>query len=514
MSATRIFPDSQKTQKTGDFPIVIVGSGFSGLCMGILLRKAGIESFTILEKADEVGGTWRDNTYPGAACDVQSYLYSYSFEPRTDWSRAFSPQPEILDYLRHCARKYDLYRHIRFGSEVEKGVFDERTGTWTVHVRNAAPVKARALVMGTGALHIPAYPSFKGMDRFEGRTFHSARWDHGYDLAGKTVAVIGTGASAIQFVPEIQPKVKKLHLFQRTAPWVLPKPDRRMKDWEHTLFRSVPAAQWLHRAGLYWTLESRVLGFAVDPRLLMMAEKLGIRYLNKVVKDPELRRKLTPDYHMGCKRILMSNDYYQSLCQPNAEVVTEAIDCITPRGIRTKDGTERPVDAILFGTGFSVTESLAPVPLQGLGGQDFNDAWRKSPGAYYGITRSGFPNLYIMMGPNTGLGHNSMVFMIEAQARYAVQCIGKLRSRRLAWMDVRQDVESAQFWSIQKKLRKSVWASGCKSWYQAEDGTNPTLWPGFTFDYWLQTRRVKLGDYVLRKEEDALPLAAPVPATA
>jgi cation diffusion facilitator CzcD-associated flavoprotein CzcO len=495
----------------GRFSVVIIGTGFSGIAMGVMLKRAGIKSFTILEKASDIGGTWRDNTYPGAACDIPSHLYSFSFEPKADWSRSYSPQQEIQDYLRHCVEKYDLRRHIRFDSEVSGAEFDASAGVWTVRITDGVPLTARALVLGNGALSIPSYPDIPGLEQFTGRTFHSARWDHDYDLKGKTVAVIGTGASAIQFVPEIEPEVKRMHLFQRTPPWILPKPDRPIRDRVKRLLRAVPLARWLYRAWIYWLHELRAVGFVVDPRLMKAAEKLARAYLAEQVKDPVLRAKLTPSYTIGCKRILMSNNYYQALQQPHVEVVTDAIERVTPTGIVTRDGRERQVDAIIHGTGFTATEYLAPIRIVGRDGRELNEVMRATPETYLGITGHGFPNLFLMMGPNTGLGHNSMVFMIEAQARYALQGIRTLRDRDLAFMDVYAPVQRAFNERIQAKLRQTVWASGCKSWY-LKDGHNLSLWPGFTFQYWMETRALDVHDYqlVARPQVRTEPAALPV----
>ena len=498
--------------ETDRFPIVIIGTGFSGIAIGVMLKKAGIDSFTILEKADDIGGTWRDNTYPGAACDVPSHLYSFSFEPKPDWSRSFSPQEEIQGYLRHCVAKYDLARHIRFESEVTGAEFDEANGAWTVRVKDRAPIRARAVVLGNGALSIPSTPKIPGLEDFAGKLFHSARWDHGFDLDGKTLAVIGTGASSIQFVPEIAPKVGKLNLFQRTPPWIVPKPDRPMRTWEKWLFRLARPVHWLYRASIYWLYEMRVLGFVVDPRIMRFAEKLAKRYVYSIVEDAELREKVTPSYTMGCKRILMSNDYYQALLRPNVEVVTDGIERITRDGVLTKDGVERKVDAIICGTGFTATEYLAPLDIIGRNGRSLNQTIQEKPETYLGITVNGYPNLFLMMGPNTGLGHNSMIFMIEAQARYALQAIRALRKRRLLFLDVLEPVQQRFHSRIQGKLRQSVWNSGCQSWY-LKDGHNASLWPSFTFAYWWQTRRIALADYELVAEPavEEYPEALPAP---
>jgi cation diffusion facilitator CzcD-associated flavoprotein CzcO len=474
---------------------VIVGAGFSGICAGIQLKKAGIDGFVILEKAAGVGGTWRENTYPGAACDVPSHLYSYSFEPNPKWSRAYGKQAEILAYLDHCVDKYGLRPHLRFGQHVSHARFDEASGVW--HVRTAAGDRlvARALLLGNGALHIPQLPQIPGLASFQGKQFHSAHWDHSYDLTGKRVAVIGTGASAIQFVPEIAPRVKQLHVFQRTPPWIVPKRDRVMTGAERWLFEHVPATHWLRRTGLYWLMESRVIGFAYAPKVLEVAEKLVLRSLALQVRDPELRAKLTPGYRLGCKRVLISNDYYPALQRDNVELVTDAITEVTPRGVRAA-GKDYDVDAIICGTGFRVSEYLSSIEIVGRSGVELNAAWKSSLRNYLGITVSGFPNLFLLMGPNTGLGHNSMIFMIEAQARYATSAIEALRERDLAFLDVRPEAERAFRDELARKMKDTVWMTGCSSWYQTPDG-EVFLWPAATVDYWWRTRTVALDDYEL-----------------
>jgi len=476
------------------YSVVIVGSGFSGIAMGVALKRAGIDTFTILEKATDVGGTWRDNTYPGAACDIPSHLYSFSFEPKPDWSRAFSPQAEIQEYLRHCATKYDLRRHIRFGATVSGAVFDESRGTWTVSLADGTSLTARALVLGNGALHVPAMPDIPGRETFQGPVFHSAQWDHDVDLRGKRVAVIGTGASAIQFVPAIAGTVGALTVFQRTAPWVIPKPDGPVPRWRQRLFRRVPALHWLHRAWLYWFLELRGIGIILRPKLMRFLERSALRHLQEVVPDAALRAKLTPRYRMGCKRILFSNEYLQALQRPHVSVVTDGIDRITPEGVVTRDGTTHPVDAIICGTGFQVHDFLVRLDVVGRRGRTLAQAMRAREGSYLGITVHGFPNLYLLMGPNTGLGHNSMIFMIEAQARYALQAIQALRRKNLRFLDVLASVQQRFDDQVQTALTRTVWSTGCQSWY-AKDGHNQATWPFFTFQYWLRTRRVALGEY-------------------
>ena len=480
------------------FPVIIVGTGFSGLAMAILLKQAGFNDFTLLEKAGDVGGTWRENTYPGAACDVPSLLYSFSFEPNPGWSRAFSPQREILEYLRHAARKYGIMPHIRFHAEVDGAAFDEATGTWTVHTKDGESRRARALVLGNGALHLPSRPSIPGRESFKGEAFHSAQWNHHYDIKGKRVAVIGTGASTIQIVPQLAPIVSKVHVFQRTPPWIVPRMDRAFTPEEQATFARAPWIQRARRAAIYWQFEARVLGFTVDQRLLKLGEIIAKKHLHRSIHDPALRAALTPSYKMGCKRVLLSDDYYPALTKPSVELVTTSIQAIEPGGVRTTDGALREVDAIVYSTGFNVAEYLTPIHLTGLGGRDLASTWRRSPEAYLGITVAGFPNLYLLMGPNTGLGHNSMIFMIEAQARYAVQCIQALRDQHLISLDVRADTQASFNVELQSRLEGTVWQSGCKSWYLTDTGRNASIWPGSTWDYWRRTRRVHLDDFVRR----------------
>jgi cation diffusion facilitator CzcD-associated flavoprotein CzcO len=476
---------------------IVVGAGFSGIAAGVYLKRAGIQDFLILEKAERVGGTWRENTYPGAACDVPSHLYSYSFEPNPKWTRAYGKQPEILAYLEHCADKYGLRPHLRFGEAVVQARFDEATGTWHVRTSNGEQLQARALLLGNGALHIPSLPDIPGLDDFKGKRFHSARWDHDYELDGKRVAVVGTGASAIQFVPQIAPKVARLDLYQRTAPWVMPKRDREMTAGEQWMFEHLPATHWLRRTGLYWMMESRVVGFAYQPKVNELIEKLALRMLERAVPDEALREKLTPNYRFGCKRVLISNDYYPALQRGNVEVITDPIERVTARGVLTRSGREREVDALILGTGFKVSEYLSSIEVIGRAGVELNAAWRESLRNYLGITVSGFPNLFLLMGPNTGLGHNSMIFMIEAQAKYAVDAIARMRAREISFIDVRPEVEQAFRGELAKKMKNTVWATGCASWYQTPNG-EVFLWPGATFDYWWRTRAVDLEDYEVR----------------
>lgn len=481
------------------FHVVIAGSGFAGICMGIRLKQAGIENFTIYEQADGIGGTWYANDYPGAACDVQSFLYSYSFEPKHDWSRMFGPQAEILAYLNHCADKYGLRPHIRLNSELTGAQFDDASGLWNLTINGREAVQANAVVSCVGGLSRPILPQIKGIESFKGQQFHSAQWDHSYDMSGKTVAVIGTGASAIQIVPAIAPKVGKLELFQRTPPWIMPKPDRDISGIEKKLFKRFPFFQRLFRRAIYWGLEARALGFVVDPRVLKIAQNVARWHLRRQVRDPALRAKLTPNYTMGCKRVLISNDYYPALTRSNVDVVTEAIQEITPRGVRTRDGVEHAVDAIVFGTGFQAAEAMSPFSVSGRNGKDLNEAWSEGPEAYLGSSVTGFPSMYMIVGPNTGLGHSSMIFMIESQAQYVLSAIQELRQLRdsgAKFLDLKPEVQAKFNRALQKQMARTVWSTGgCVSWYQTASGKNTTLWPGFTFRFRQLTRKLRSEDY-------------------
>ena len=487
--------------------VIIIGTGFAGLGMAINLKKAGKHDFVIFEREADVGGTWFVNNYPGCACDVQSHLYSFSFEPNPQWSRMFSPQQEILEYLRGCADKYAVRPHIRFNSAVTSARYDDDSGIWTVTTADGQSATARVVVSAMGPLDRPSIPNIKGLDSFKGKAFHSQNWDHDYDLQGKKVAVIGTGASSIQFVPQIAKQVADLKLFQRTAPWVMPKPDRSLASWEQKLFKRLPAAQHAVRGAIYGMLESRVLAFVFSPRLMKLFQKVAVRYINKCIKDPVLRAKVTPDYTIGCKRILISNDYYPALARDNVDVITDGIAEIRANAVVTADGEEHAVDAIIYGTGFHATDPLPRGVVFGRGGQDLLDAWTDGVEAYKGCAVSGFPNLFIVPGPNTGLGHNSMVYMIESQVRYVMQALLAMEKRELKSIDVRPEVQREFNAKLQQRVQGTIWnTGGCESWYLNEDGKNVTLWPGFTFAYRYQTRRFDVNRYMLE------PLQAPTSA--
>jgi cation diffusion facilitator CzcD-associated flavoprotein CzcO len=477
--------------------VAIVGAGFSGLCMAIRLKQAGIEDFVVLERADEVGGTWRDNTYPGCQCDIPSVLYSFSFAPNPNWSRLYPLQEEIREYLRAVARDFDVLPWVSFGTAVTGAAWDGGERLWRIETARGS-LSADVLIGGMGGLSEPSVPHIPGLERFEGTMFHSARWDHDHDLAGERVAVIGTGASAIQIVPEIQPVVGRLSLFQRTPAWVLPDPDRRLTSVERTLFRHVPLAQRAVRDLVYVLHELSVLGTIVDRRLSVAAEALGRRHLRSQVGDGELRAKLTPDYTLGCKRITFSNTYYPALAAPNAEVVTDPISEVREGSIVTADGVEREVDAIVLATGFQVFDHPGMARIRGRGGVSMTDAWDGSPRAYLGTAVAGFPNLFMLVGPNSAGGYNSIIFTTESHVHYAVEAVKAMEREGYRSVEVRRGVYEEFNRATERVLRNSVWNSGgCQSWYLDANGRNGIWWPGFTWRLWQRTRRFDLADYVV-----------------
>jgi cation diffusion facilitator CzcD-associated flavoprotein CzcO len=479
--------------------VVVIGTGFSGLGMAIQLRRDGREDFVVLEKAADVGGTWRDNTYPGCACDIQSHLYSFSFEQNPGWTRSFSPQGEIWDYLRRVAGKYDLRRSIHFGVEVTGARWDADEQRWHVSTGSGIEYVARFVVAGTGALHIPHVPRLPGLENFAGAAFHSARWNHDVDLTGKRVAVIGTGASAVQFVPRIAGKVASLDVYQRTPPWIMPKPDHAIPEWMKRVFNRVPGAQRAYRNALYWMLEARAIGFNGHPGLLRFAERFGRWNIERAISDPALRAKFTPDYTMGCKRVLVANDFYPTFTRSNVHLVTEGVAEVREHGIVGSAGVERAVDVIIFGTGFHVTDAFDYLDITGRDGRDLAKLWRtEGIQTHLGMTVAGYPNLFFLLGPNTGLGHNSVVFMIESQIRYVAEAIRLVERSGMGAIEVRRSAQDRFQADIQAKLADGIWSKGgCRSWYLDAQGVNRTIWPGFTWRYWLRTRKVHPGDFEL-----------------
>ncbi len=475
--------------------IVIVGTGFSGLGMAIRLKQSGIHDFTILEQASGIGGTWRANHYPGAACDVESNLYSFSFEPNPAWSRTFAPQKEILAYLERCVEKYGLGAHIRLDSGVTAARWDEDSSEWIIDTAKGETLRARVLVSGSGGLTKPVLPDIPGLASFGGETFHSAQWDDACALDGKRVAVIGTGASAIQIVPEIAKRALHLAVFQRTAPWIMPKADRPFTDAERARFEARPLSQKLSRAAIYARNEIVALGFLGNQTMMRLGEAQATKYLHRKVQDPVLRKKLTPTFRLGCKRVLLTNDYFPALQRKNVELVTDPIERIEQGGVLTRGGVKHAVDTLVLATGFVAAEQMAPFDLRGRGGRHLNDAWKDGCEAYLGTTVAGFPNFFIVFGPNTALGHSSMIYMIESQIAYVLDAIKTMRAKGWSAVDVKPEVLRAYNEQLQTRFGGTVWSSGCASWYRTKSGRNTTLWPSFTFEFRWKTRKFDAEKY-------------------
>ena len=484
----------------GVLDVLIVGAGFSGLGMAIKLLQQGTKDFLVIEKADDIGGTWYVNQYPGCACDIPSHLYSFSFDRNPDWSRMYSGRDEIQRYLKSCAHRYGLNPYIRVNTRMREAIWDEGTSLWRVTTGDGATLRTRVLVSAVGALHTPKFPDIPGMEKFAGPAFHSTWWDSSVPLEGKRVAVIGTGASAIQFVPEIAPKAAKLFLFQRTPPWILPKTDFSIPERWKKRFRRFPFMSWLFRTALFWLYEVRVWGFLGKMGALRKrGQKMALDHLQAQVPDPKLRAKLTPSYELGCKRVLISNDFYPAIQRPNVEFVTDGIREIREHSIVTQDRTERPVDVLIYGTGFRATEPLHDTRVVGRNGLDIHEAWKDRISAYLGTTVSGFPNFFILLGPNTGLGHNSVVLMSEAQIGYVMDCLRLMRKRGSRVMEVKAETQQRFVDELRMRLAGTVWQSGgCRSWYQdAKTGESPVLWPGSVVSYMRKTKAVAENDYIL-----------------
>jgi cation diffusion facilitator CzcD-associated flavoprotein CzcO len=480
--------------------IAIIGAGFSGLGMAYYLKQAGFHDFVIYEKAAGLGGTWRENTYPGAACDVPSHLYSYSFDPHYAWSSAFGPQREILDYLQQLAQKHGIVPHIRYGREVSSARFDEARGAWTLHFADGATAEAQVVITGVGQLHRPALPRVPGIERFKGRAFHSARWEHDYDFAGKTVASIGTGPSAIQYVPELAKAAQRLHVFQRSPAWCVHKIDRAYTRPERWLLRHWPWTHSLDRIRIFWYVEF-VASVVQKHSLFHWLSNAMVRLIHWIllrrdVPDPALRRKLTPTFPVGCKRLLFSNDWFKTLARPNVELVTDAITEVTATGVTTADGTHRPVDAIVYGTGFTATQFLAPMDFRGRNGASLQERWRGGAEAYLGMTVADFPNFFMLYGPNTNLGVGTIIYMLERQQRYVVQCLELIRDRKLRYLDVQAQAERDFNAELQRRSQDLVYFGGCNSWYLT-DGKNTQNWVGYMTEYGRRLRRPELSHYTL-----------------
>lgn len=484
--------------KTQNTQVAIIGSGFGGLAMAIRLIQANIHDFIILEKADDVGGTWRENQYPGAACDVQSHMYSLSFAPKTDWSKRYAEAPEIFDYIQDLIQQFNLKKYIQFGQEVVTTRYDEQNLNWHLTLKNGQEIISQFVIFASGPLHVPQVPKIKGIEKFKGEVFHSSHWNHNYNLNDKNVASIGTGGSAIQYIPEIAPKVKNLFVLQRTPAWVIPRDERTYNGLDKALFSRFEWFRKLHRTRLYWTNESRVVPI-VKPQIMKYGQKLAVAFIKFQVKDKTTAKKLIPDYIMGCKRILISNKYYPTFNRPNVELISDAIQELTENSIITKDGQERPIDCLIYGTGF-ITDPhiyLKSFECYGENGLELKEAWKDGAESFYGINTKGFPNLFQLLGPNTVLGHNSVIFMIESQVNYILQLIQMVERTQTQAIAVKAEVQDQFNENVQKQLEGTVWQSGCVSWYQQDGGKNFSLWPTYTWKYWLETRKANPADFRL-----------------
>lgn len=478
--------------------VAIIGAGCGGIAMAIRLQQHGIYDFIILEKGSDFGGTWRDNQYPGAACDVQSHLYSLSFAPKSNWSKRYAEAPEIFSYIQDLVTDYNLRAFCRLNTEVLAAHYQAERCLWQLQLQDQSILEAQFVIFASGPLHIPQIPDILGIEKFQGKVFHSAQLDHTYDPTGKNVASIGTGGSAIQYIPEIAPQCKHLYVMQRTAAWVIPRDEHAYPNLEKKLFKKYDWFRKLHRTRLYWSNESRVVPI-VKPGIMKFTQKLAELFIKYEVKNPELAKKLTPDYIMGCKRILVSNRYFPTFNRHNVELVTEKIQELTEHSIITQDGKERPIDCLIYGTGFITDPRIYMKNFQctGLDGAELNEMWKQGAESYYGICVKDFPNLFQLLGPNTLLAHNSVIFMIEAQVEYILQLmqlVDQSQSDAIMVKDQAQDTFNQQ---VQHMFEKTVWQSGCVNWYQQEGGKNFALWPTYTWKYWLKTKKPNATDYRL-----------------
>ncbi|MBT0886187.1 MULTISPECIES: flavin-containing monooxygenase [Acinetobacter] len=480
------------------YQVAIIGAGFGGLAMAIRLLQRNIHNFVILEKSNEVGGTWRENQYPGGACDVQSHLYSLSFAPKTDWSKRYAEAPEIFQYIQDVVQQFNLREYCQFNSEVVHTEYHEKDCVWHVALKDGRQLSCQYLVFASGPLHVPQIPHIKGIEKFQGKVFHSSQWDHQYNLNSKVVASIGTGGSAIQYIPEIAPQVKQLYVMQRTATWVIPRDERKYLNIEKKLFKQADWFRKLHRARLYWSNESRAIPI-MQPSVMKYTQKLAEAFIRFQVKDKQLAQKLTPDYIMGCKRILVSNKYFPTFNRDNVELVTDAIQELTADSIITKDGKMRKIDCLIYGTGFITDPRIYLQPFSCIGehGVELKQAWKDGAESYYGISHKGFPNLFQLLGPNTVLAHNSVIFMIESQVDYILQMMDLVAQSQSNAIVVKDQVQDQFNHDVQDMLNNTVWQSGCVSWYQQDGGKNFALWPTYTWKYWLKTKSLHPSDFRL-----------------
>jgi cation diffusion facilitator CzcD-associated flavoprotein CzcO len=479
-------------------PVIVIGAGFSGLNMAIRLKQAGYTDFIVLERAKDVGGTWRDNVYPGCACDVPSVLYSYSFEQNPSWSTAFAGSSEIHAYMRRVAEKHALYEHIRFGVDITRSVFDADAGLWTLHTADGQSLRARFVVSAVGGLVKPGFPAMEGRERFRGKTMHTARWDASFSLRGKRVGVIGTGASAVQVIPAIAGDVASMTVFQRTPAWVVPKLDGPIDARVQRIFRKLPRVQRAVRNATFLGSEALLApALILDSPLTKVLEGVARAHMERQITDPALRKKLTPSFRIGCKRLLISSDYYPALARDNVVLETNGIEAITDEGIRTRDGAVHELDVIIFATGFEVEINRAPFEIVGLHGQTLTEAWQRRGGkAYKGMAVAGFPNWMLMLGPNTGPGHTSVLVYTEAQAGYILAAIERLFTGELKYLTVKRAVQEHYGHTLARRMRFTTWSSGCASWYLDANGENHTLFPGLASEYVRSVKAFRSDEYV------------------
>ncbi len=485
--------------------VLIIGAGFAGIGSAIRLQQAGVKNVVVLEREATIGGTWRDNQYPGAACDIPSVLYSYSFAPKPDWTRAYSGSREILEYIQQLVSDFALEPLIHFKRNVTSLSWDEDHGAWQAKTEQGVTYQARSVVMAQGPLSKVSWPAIPGIENYRGHKIHSARWDHSYDFSDKRVAVIGTGASGVQIIPELVKIAKHVKVFQRTPGWVLPRSNLKHAEWLKSLFRRLPATQRVVRAGLFWLHETMALGVIWKSPLTRILERMARRHLHRQVKDRWLRRQLTPDFTIGCKRVLISNSYYRALQKPNCKLLTWPIATLSEVGVRTAEGIEHQVDCIVFATGFDVCKTGTPFPITGRGGRQLNAEWATGAQAYKSINVSGYPNLFMTFGPNSGPGHNSALVYMESQIDYAVTVIGQLLKKDYKALDVKPQVQTRYNLALQARLSKTNWNSGCKSWYLTADGYNATMYPGFATQYLRQMRDFRLDDYAAESLQKQTP---------
>ncbi|MEV6774067.1 NAD(P)/FAD-dependent oxidoreductase [Nocardia sp. NPDC051030] len=483
--------------------VAIIGAGFAGIGAAIRLRQKGITDFAVFERGSRVGGTWRDNTYPGAACDIPSRLYSFAFAPNPEWSHTYSGSAEILSYIEAMVDEFGVRPSIRFDHTVTGLEFDEVSGLWDIAFEGKPKVKARSVIVASGPLSNASFPRIPGIEDYEGHKIHSARWDHEYDFTGKKVAVVGTGASAVQIIPELVERAASVKVFQRTPGWVLPRANRRTSGLTKQLYRQAPVTQKLAREAWFWGHESVALGVVWKSPLTRVVESVAMLHLRSQVSDPWLRRQLTPDFRAGCKRLLISNDYYPALQRENCKLVTWPIARMSEKGIRTAEGIEHQFDCVVFATGFDVSKAGSPIPITGRDGRVLGDEWSRGAYAFKSVTVAGYPNLFLTFGPNSGPGHNSALVYMEAQIEYLTDAIGILLSRDLRMLEVRQERQDRHNARLQQRLTATTWNSGCSSWYLTEDGFNATMYPGFGTQYVRQLARVNLDDYVQVPRDNA-----------